>query len=385
MKINYPIFFTLFFSITQMFSQSNIVNIPDVNFKNYLLENSSINANNDNEIQVAEAEAFSGKIDVKGSGKLESLRVKDLTGIEAFTSLTALDCEFNGLTNINVSQNIKLLDLHCSNNQISSLDVSKNTNLEELECFNNKITTLDISQNLELVKLWCNNNLLSNLDVTKNVRLRLLEIEENQFTNLDVSKNIELTTLVISKNNFTNIDISNNRNLLTFYARANDLESIDFSTNFRLDDIVLIGNNLTFLDMSKRSNTTRLLAYANANLSCIKIEGNNFVPPTCVSNRRNGWCVDEETNYSEKCETASVNKESFSEQIIIYPNPLEDILQISLKTNATIKSVKIFNLLGKQLIETQQRNIDISMLLKGMYIVKIENSLSEIAVRKIVK
>ena len=38
-----------------------IVNIPDANFKAYLVGNSSINANSDSEIQVSEAAAFSGQ------------------------------------------------------------------------------------------------------------------------------------------------------------------------------------------------------------------------------------------------------------------------------------------------------------------------------------
>ena len=36
-----------------------IVNIPDANFKGYLLGNTAINTNGDNQIQVSEAAAFS--------------------------------------------------------------------------------------------------------------------------------------------------------------------------------------------------------------------------------------------------------------------------------------------------------------------------------------
>lgn len=373
----------LFFIVTHLTFSQSVLNIPDANFKNYLLDHSSINTNNDSEIQVSEAQAFTGKIDIKGSGKLESQKVKDLTGLEAFTSLTALDCSFNGLTQINVSQNIELIDLYCDNNEITSLDVSQNIKLEELECFNNKISALNVTHNTELIKLWCSNNMLSAIDVTQNTRLRLFEIEENQFTNLDVSKNTQLTTLVISRNNFTSIDISNNTQLITFYARANDLKSIDFSTNFKLDDIVLIGNDLTELNMSKRSNTTRLLAYANANLSCIKIEA-GFTPPSCSSNRMNGWCVDDENVYSENCGTASV-KESFSKEVLLFPNPIINQLKISVQNDGQIKSTKIFNILGKMVLETNKQLIDVSNLSKGIYLVKIENQFNQFTIRKIIK
>ena len=253
----------------------------------------------------------------------------------------------------------------------------------ELECFNNKISSLDVTQNVELTKLWVSNNLLSTLDVTNNTRLRLFEIEENQFTDLDVSNNTQLTTLVISKNNFTSIDISKNTQLLTFYARANDLKSIDFSTNFKLDDIVLVGNDLIFLDMSKRSNVTRLLGDANANLSCVKI-AEGFTPPNCSTTRRNGWCFADNVVLSETCSTASIN-DTFSKSIKIYPNPVNNIINISIQSNESIQNVKIYNSLGKLVLETNKKNIDISTFTKGMYWLKIESFTNKIATKTIIR
>ncbi|MCL7754316.1 T9SS type A sorting domain-containing protein [Polaribacter sp. Z022] len=384
MKKNYSLI-CLFFIVTHLTFSQSVVNIPDSNFKNYLLEHSSINTNNDSEIQISEAQSFTGKIDIKGSGKLESQKVKDLTGLEAFTTLTAIDCSFNGLTQIDVSKNIELIDLHCHNNELSSIDVTKNINLEELECFNNKITSLDVTKNVELVKLWCTNNLLTNIDVTQNTRLRLFEIEENQFTSLDVTKNIQLTTLVISRNNFTSIDISNNTQLLTFYARANDLKSIDISKNFKLDDIVLVGNDLSFLDMSKHSNTTRLLAYANANLTCVKVEDESVTPPTCSSTKRNGWCLDDNVIYSETCSTTNINNNEFSKGITLFPNPVNDILQISIQSKEKIKIIEIYNSLGKMILKTNKDNINTSKLSKGVYWLRIESISNKIAIRSILK
>jgi len=51
------------------------VNIPDAKFKAYLVGNSAINTNNDSEIQVSEANSFSGTIDCS------FLNISDLTGI----------------------------------------------------------------------------------------------------------------------------------------------------------------------------------------------------------------------------------------------------------------------------------------------------------------
>ena len=78
------------------------VNIPDANFKAYLVGNKAINSNGDKEIQVREASAFKGEIDCS------ELNISDLTGIEAFTALTILNCAGNQLSSLNVSQNTAL-------------------------------------------------------------------------------------------------------------------------------------------------------------------------------------------------------------------------------------------------------------------------------------
>lgn len=52
------------------------VNIPDSIFKRELINNPKINTNNDNEIQVSEAQAVTESIKVVYQG------IKDLTGIE---------------------------------------------------------------------------------------------------------------------------------------------------------------------------------------------------------------------------------------------------------------------------------------------------------------
>jgi hypothetical protein len=60
------------------------VNIPDANFKAALLSNTSLNTNMDSEIQVSEAQAYTGDL------YLSSLNINNLTGIESFTSLHGL-------------------------------------------------------------------------------------------------------------------------------------------------------------------------------------------------------------------------------------------------------------------------------------------------------
>ncbi|WP_138434475.1 T9SS type A sorting domain-containing protein [Winogradskyella algicola] len=111
---------------------NQIVNIPDANFKSYLVNNNSINLNGDTEITVAEAQATTELF-------INGLSISDLTGIEAFTNLTRLDCYTNNLTTIDVSNNLSLTRLHCADNQIETLDISANTLITDIQCHNNGV------------------------------------------------------------------------------------------------------------------------------------------------------------------------------------------------------------------------------------------------------
>jgi hypothetical protein len=114
------------------------VNIPDANFKAYLVGNTSINTNLDAEIQVTEAAAFSGGIFAGTQG------ISDLTGIEAFTSLTLLDVSQNALTSIDLTYNTALTGINCSFNSLTCLDLSYNPALTSVECGNNLLTSLNV-------------------------------------------------------------------------------------------------------------------------------------------------------------------------------------------------------------------------------------------------
>ena len=172
------------------------VNIPDANFKAYLVGNTAINTNGDNEIQVSEASAFNGKISCIHKN------ITNLTGIEAFTALTKLECSYNQLKRLDVSKNSSLTDLSCGGNQLKRLDVSKNTSLTDLWCSDNQLKRLDVSKNTSLTELGCYGNQLTSLDLSKNTALTVLSCGGNQLKRLDVSKNTSLTALWCEGNKF---------------------------------------------------------------------------------------------------------------------------------------------------------------------------------------
>ena len=120
-------------------SYSQDVTIPDSNFKNYLVADNAINTNADNEIQVAEANAYTGLINCSGLG------ISDLTGIEAFTALTVLYCYDNQLTSLDVSSNTALTQLGCEYNQLQCLNANNGQNFISFFCNPNQLSCVSVS------------------------------------------------------------------------------------------------------------------------------------------------------------------------------------------------------------------------------------------------
>lgn len=79
--------------------------------------------------------------------------IADLTGIKYFKALEVLDCSWNNLTELDISQNIALRILDCSGgphfgdgNYLTKLDISNNHALTELYCYMTELTELDLKK-----------------------------------------------------------------------------------------------------------------------------------------------------------------------------------------------------------------------------------------------
>lgn len=308
-------------------ADTDIVNIPDGNFKRYLLNNMSINTTGDGEISYGEARAYNGEIDVK------SLYIFDLTGIEAFVNITKLDVTENKLTSLDVSKNIALVDLQCSINQLSSLDISKNTALKTLWCGENLLTNLDVSNNTELIDLYCGFNPLTSLDVSNNMALQYLDCYNSELTKLDVSNNPALIELKCSKNQLIQLNLAN-------------------------------GNN----------GNLRLWAIDNPNLMCIQID-KGFTPDR--------WSKDSHALYSDNCNYPTLSTtEVKAEDAIQILNPVKDNLII--KTTAKVEKIEIYNTAGQLAKVLFKGNTQVQDLAKGIYMVKVTTD-EGVITQKIIK
>jgi Leucine-rich repeat (LRR) protein len=237
---------------------------------------------------------------INGVRDLSIWNITDLTGIQDFkalenlscsnggdnvkltslnlsknTALKYLNCSYNNIATLDLSQNTALIELLCYGNpQLTTLNVSKNTALEKIYCFDNKLTTLDISKNVALKELNCSNNpLLTTLNVSNNIALKslnygncssldpvdfsqsmaleLLACNGTKLNNLDVSKIVSLKQLYCGGNSLTTLDISKNTALILVNCGKNLLTSLDISKNIALKNIYCTDNKMILLDVSK--------------------------------------------------------------------------------------------------------------------------------------
>jgi len=255
-----------------------IVNIPDQNFKQILLQNSQLNTNGDAEISINEAKTFNGNIWVSERG------IKDLTGIESFINLTALTCSNNEITDIDVSNNTKLTILDCGNNQISYIDISLNNKLIEFQCYNTSLEQLDLSKNTQLKFINCINTKIKKLDTSNNQALQKLFCSDNNLENLDISHNTNLDFLICNNTLISELNLTKNKRLTKLYCFDTKLENLDLTENVNLTRLDCYNNAIKSLDI--RNNTWLINLYCQNNeLSKLDLSKNtNLFDLKCNNN-----------------------------------------------------------------------------------------------------
>ncbi|MFT5077339.1 MAG: hypothetical protein ACI85B_002408, partial [Flavobacteriaceae bacterium] len=75
-----------------------------------------------------------------------------------------------------------------------------------------------------------------------------------------------------------------------------------------------------------------------------------------------------------------------SESITLLPNPVKDILTINNSSSSQIESIKIYDVLGRLVLQEKEQfnNIDVSQLNSGLLFVKVETA-EGIFTKKVIK
>ena len=392
-------------------AQAQIVNIPDANFKAALVGNASINTNMDAEIQVSEAAAYTGAINVS------QLNITDLTGIEEFVALDYLDCSRNYISGLDVSANIALTYLDCSGNYLpgssgfngynndyvyylDTLDVSANIAITILKCNNNgllslnttgltALTYIDCSFNSRLyfAPMWAAPVLYHSssplLNFSSNTALTYLNCSSNALSSLDVSENTALTYLDCSNYNWSedeimveggvtlsSLNLSANTALTYLNCIGNVLSSLDLSTCNELTFLDCSYNQLTSLDVKNGNNINIVTfsAFVNPNLSCIEVDD--------VAWSNSNWAnnINATASFSLNCSGAGISDINESNTLMIYHNPTNgDFTITGLELVGTVSSLSLTDMNGKvvKVLDTKATKFSMASIKPGVYFLNI--------------
>ena len=342
MKKVYFLFFILLFSMFY----SQVVHIPDANFKAKLLEANTTNniaqdlngnpakidQNNDGEIQVSEAENIS-KI---------SLNNRSISIIYYFFVWNAPEItkDIYSLQGINSFKNLKILD--CSYAKLSTLDFTNLSHLTEIYCNNNQITAFT---NFQYVK-----------------SLFALDCSSNQMTHLDLS-------------NSSVINLQGGANEVLFNLNNNNFQYLNLQNNRRTAWVCLCSPSDLLCAFSGYPgygiiNTCSYFPHISGNPNLIEVKIN--------CNEREVYGFDTAPNIIVDNCLAGTDDSVLKNRFKIYPNPATDFINI--ETKEKISEVYIVDYSGKLLLKplNNYKRIATGQLPKGNYIQKIKSDKSEI-------
>ena len=251
--------------------------IPDDNFEQALIDLGLDD--------IIDDYVYTSSIDTITQLHLLNQNIADLTGIENFFQLTYLDCRYNSLTSLDVSNNLFLENLYCNNNQITEIDLINNDSLNWLQIAYNDLSSLDVSMNEKLEYLSCEFNNLINLDV--NDSLKELRCFFNEISTLNISNNHNLTYIACNNNEILSLDLSDLYNLDILYCSDNLLIELDLRNGFN-------------------STMTEMIAYNNPFLSCINVDDVEWSENNWISENYN---IDDSIIFSLDCQNEDINIE----------------------------------------------------------------------------
>ncbi len=346
-------------AIYSAYDCSTVTLIPDASFEDKLIA-LGIDSDGKNGVVLNSSISTLTSLDVSNSS------IIDLTGIQAFTSLTTLNVSNNLLKALDLSKNAALTTLNCLNNatlsciQVADVAVATNnwtTTKDPKASFNldctpytlipdtnfeaklialgiddiadgkvmtskiNTLTSLNVSKSaivdltgiqdfLSLNSLDCSFNAMTVVDVSKVTTLKLLDVNNNQLSNINISKNLALEKLEIGSNLITNIDITNNLALKELHIYGNKIETLDTSKNVALTKLIAFITDLKSIDVSQNTALTSLLV-RNTQLTAIDVSKNILLREFNVS--------------FNKIKTIDVSKNPRLTSLIVFSNQLTSL------------------------------------------------------------
>jgi hypothetical protein len=358
---------------------------------------------------------------VQLSGTLNVSALKELTWLNCtwndldeliISNLPKLDtlfCGRNWLTELDLSSVPNLLFLDCSQNFLLQLDVSASPNLYYLNCENSYVEDLNVSGLTNLTQLWCSMNAIDTLDLSGLWNLDYVDCSNNSLVHLGTTSLTGLEYLHCNNNNLTVLNTSDLTNLFMLKCQSNELDELNVAALSHLTSLYCGDNNLRFSTLQLAPGITELACspqnmlfeedtiWGNTTLNYSSealIEG----VPTQFLFYKNGYmaannstgsytttgngiyhCTMTNTLYpSLTLYTANIIIEGATGIDIaeeptsrLYPNPAKD--RIFFSNPEGIEQVTVYSLTGDELIKVTDffDGVDVSGLSSGTYLVRI--------------
>ncbi|MEY4834524.1 MAG: hypothetical protein RI980_639 [Bacteroidota bacterium] len=384
--------------VTFQLSTAQIINFPDLNFKNALLElpinydsNGTIfpmiDSNNDDQITQAEAQLVQ-KL------SLSYAELNNLSGLQFFTNLKSFESLFFNGSSFNFPSLINLENLTLSNavtgqSNLVNLNLSSNINLKTVSCFTSA-TTINVNNLSQLTNLTLSGNFtslnindaedllflniqapLNSLNLSNNTKLINISLSGTTFTSLNLSACLNLEIINISNSEMQTLNLGDIQHVRYLFVPHNKLTSLNANNLFNLDLVNCQNNQLTNLFLENGTIEQEVNFTENPNLASICCDANEIV---YIQNDCNIL------GYNSTVASCT----SSARQISMFPNPVKNQLHLSAGEN--IEKVEFFTSHGLLIMTSNDANnpIDMENIPAGMYFIKVYvgNDVSEMKVIK---
>ncbi|MGK0387925.1 MAG: hypothetical protein ACI94Y_000652 [Maribacter sp.] len=366
---NILLFTILLFCVTL---NAQIINVPDSNFKSYLLGNSVINTNGNSEIEFSEATSYTGTLD------LNALQISDLTGIEYFIETKVIDASQNWisttpdlsllskLVNLNLNQNyltaitlgnhphLRILDIGSNPNLTATLDITGCIAMTQFLCFNAKPAGLDFSMSPQLDTLsLSNHNAVGALDLSNNTELSVFSSSSCTISSVTFAASSNLEYVQLTNSTVASLDVSGNPSLksLLFYAGIPSSKTIsDLSNNPLLERIILVDiSNSSNINLNNHPQLNNVVIN-NSNLSSFDLSN---MPILEVLNLHNNNLIDIDLSACPLLEYIGLNDNNMT-SLEVSSNPLLE--QIHINDN-NLTELDLSDLTVIEELEVRQNNL----------------------------
>ena len=243
---------------------------------------------------------------------------------------------------------------------------------------------ISIGNLTSLETLYLNNNQLENLpsEMSAMVKLKTIYLQSNEITGKvpDFTNLADLTSLYINSNKFQFGDFEDE------FATYQNLQTFQYTSQAKVgvEEEKSFGNSGFTLEVMVSGTNNEYQWYKNGGPITDATTSIYEISDGSVSDNGFYYCIVTNTiitslsiqseNVTLTFDAAlSIDEQNFDNNFKLYPNPVNDILQIINTNKTNINKVEIYNLLGKKVQEIKNPNnvINVSHLAKGIYLINI--------------